>query len=619
MAASLVLGAVVALWGAQGTVLKAQQQDLPPEVVAYADLVLYNGKVLTADDKFTTAEAVAARDGRILAVGTTDRVLKMAGPKTQRIDLKGRTLMPGIVDLHTHPLTQGMMNYFKKKWMEGIDEWTSPDQVLRDLKNTIVPRAKPGELIVIPRSAITLPFDPVKGGRSGNICDQFTLKQLDEVTPNNPIVFVSVVNLTPYAINSQVAEQITTLLDPKDSPIFQEKRFPGRPCVLPGATHGGIMTPGATATKDYMFWAMPLEEMVEIARQSLAIDGPRGVTLVKEHTVPPLLTGLRELWWRHEMPVRWRGPMPLYPKAGMDIQLPKAEAELFFRRMGNLTGIGDDLWRFTGLRPPAVGGNLKSGDAWTLQPKIRAYADRSGEEAPYGSRLEERMDEDIFRGREAVVQAVRFGWDISGDHTVGDRAVRELVNAFEEGLQKQVVKRKDQHLTLNHTPMANPADIARMSKLGIEVSVGIEHVFGGQEMGPGYIEAAVHQYGPDRVHNMLPMQTYVKNGMKPVLEAINWENIERLITRKVQGRVWGPDERMSRQQALWMITNWPALHIGEQDRLGTIEKGKYADLVILDKDYMTVPEDEIHTIKAVTTILAGKIVWQAGGPSATEQ
>ena len=164
--------------------------------------------------------------------------------------------------------------------------------------------------------------------------------------------------------------------------------------------------------------------------------------------------------------------------------------------------------------------------------------------------------------------------------------------------------------------MANIADIRKMAELGVNVSIGIEHVFGGEEMGPGYIEAAVHMYGPDRVHNMLPMQTYIKTGMKPVLEAVNWQNVERVITRKVQGRVWGPDERMSRKQALWMITNWPSTHIGEEDRIGTIETGKYADLVILDKDYMAISEDEIHTIKPVVTILAGKVVYEAAATPA---
>src|SRR3990172_8125095 len=78
------------------------QQDAPPEILAYADMVVYNGKVLTADEKFTTAEAIAIRDGKFLAIGTTDRISKMAGPKTQKIDLHGKTLTPGFIATHAH-------------------------------------------------------------------------------------------------------------------------------------------------------------------------------------------------------------------------------------------------------------------------------------------------------------------------------------------------------------------------------------------------------------------------------------------------------------------------------------------------------------------------------------
>ncbi|MBI4465566.1 MAG: hypothetical protein HY647_12755, partial [Acidobacteria bacterium] len=92
----------VALAKGIGHGLQAQPAGLPPEVVAYADIVLYNGQILTVDEDFSTAEAVAIRDGKFLAVGRTDRILAMAGPKTQKIDLKGKTAVPGIIDTHMH-------------------------------------------------------------------------------------------------------------------------------------------------------------------------------------------------------------------------------------------------------------------------------------------------------------------------------------------------------------------------------------------------------------------------------------------------------------------------------------------------------------------------------------
>ena len=92
-------------WGVSNR-LEAQQAGLPPEVIAYADIVLYNGKILTADEKFSTAEAVAIRDGKFLAVGQSSRIVPMAGPKTRKVDLQGKTVVPGFVDTHMHPFSQ---------------------------------------------------------------------------------------------------------------------------------------------------------------------------------------------------------------------------------------------------------------------------------------------------------------------------------------------------------------------------------------------------------------------------------------------------------------------------------------------------------------------------------
>ena len=84
-------------------IIQAQSaQSLPPEVIAYADLVFYNGQILTADEQFTVAQAVAIRDGKFLAVGSNDRILAMAGPRTRRVDLEGRSLLPGLIDTHLH-------------------------------------------------------------------------------------------------------------------------------------------------------------------------------------------------------------------------------------------------------------------------------------------------------------------------------------------------------------------------------------------------------------------------------------------------------------------------------------------------------------------------------------
>ena len=128
-------------------------------------------------------------------------------------------------------------------------------------------------------------------------------------------------------------------------------------------------------------------------------------------------------------------------------------------------------------------------------------------------------------------------------------------------------------------------------------------------------------WGKERVAKMLPAKSLIRAGLKPTSEADTgtyprsyplW-HMEKLVTRKDEkfGVVWGPNERVTRQEALWMRTNWAAAYTGDEQDLGTIEPGKLADLVVLDKDYMTVPEDDISEIEVVMTILNGKVIYDA--------
>ncbi|OGQ52225.1 MAG: hypothetical protein A3J24_09605 [Deltaproteobacteria bacterium RIFCSPLOWO2_02_FULL_53_8] len=596
----------------------AQQTSLPPEIIHYADIVLYNGNILTADDNFTVAEAVAIGESKFIAVGKTDRIVAMAGPNTRRIDLKGKTVVPGILDLHQHPFTEGMLQYFTSKnnvqWEGRLPEmnkmeadigvaWDNAEMALRDIGRAVA-AAKPGEAIVIPRA----------WGRGQDACVLLTREQIDSVSPDNPVFFIGYVNLAASAMNSKAASVLNL------APGTQQFRTEGSACLFSGGQDtGDPSTVGrfsdvVKAVPDFLYWHWPLEEMMAAYRLGTRRASSNGVTLVKEHSALPVLAGIRELWARGELTVRLRMPYPLYPQGGeFDVVIPGDQAEALFRRVGNLSGIGDDMWRFVGIRPQGVGGNILQGGAWTLEPKNKQLPGFENT-SMYGGRGDDNNKES-FTGREALVQAVRYGWDVSADHTVGDRAVKEVLEAIEEGLRTQVVKRPNQLLTMNHTPMATPSQIQKMSELGMRASIGPWHLYWEPE-----IEAAVFQYGIERVHQMMPMKSYIKAGIKPALEGDLFIDppfwrMERAVTRKdtKYGRVWNPKEAVTRQEALWMSTNWPAYHIGEQMRIGTIEARKLADLVVIDRDYMTIPEDEIHAIKPLMTIVDGRVVYEVEG------
>ncbi len=620
----------VYLWvGSLLLVSSAAAQQLSPEVIHYPEIVIYNGKILTADEKFTIAQAVAIRDGKFLAVGTTDRIMAMAGPHTRKIDLQGKTAMPGLIDTHYHPFTAGMQAYWLKKWLgetmesgttatwngtellDALSAWHSNAAALGDIRKA-VSRAKPGEVIVLPR--VRIEPERAESGRQGLIC-QVPLAEIDAASPNNPILFAGTVNLTVLAMNSAAAKSGLLKLPPGTNPFVKE----GGPCITRGYTVDGVLPPAVQAVNDYLYWATPLEDQMPAYRDAVKAANSIGITLAKEHTVLPLITGIRELWARGELNLRLRMPYPLTPNSGQTVEVPPEEAETLFRRIGNMSGIGDDVLRFFGLRPPAVGGNLWGGSVWTIEAKKRPFGDTFGNAAPYGGWEAEQnaQGKETFRGREALIEAVRFGWNVSADHTVGDRAVHEVVMAMEEGLRTQVVHSYDQKLSINHTPMARLEDMREMKKLGIAVSIGAYHVFEKRNL-----EAGLIAYGTEQVNSMMPMETYIKLGMKPTLENDTegyppfWR-FEKAIDRKDDAyhKAWNSSEGVTRQQAVWMTTSWGAYQLGEEKKLGTIEPGKLADLIVIDKDYMNMPADQIHTIKVLLTIMGAKVVYERGAES----
>ncbi len=226
---------------------------------------------------------------------------------------------------------------------------------------------------------------------------------------------------------------------------------------------------------------------------------------------------------------------------------------------------------------------------------------------------------EAFRGREALIQACRFGWDVAADHTDGDRAYHEVIKAYEECRKDPVVKRSTQRLTTGHTPMSHPDDIQKAGKLGILSNISTGHSIGRD------IEAGLLWAGTERVDKWAPVKSFIKAGVRPSMESTFWELekgprsafywLSKYITRKdpIYGRVWNRAEALTRQEALWAATLWGAEQLAEDKDLGSIDAGKEADLLVIDKDYMTAPEEEIENIKVLLTMVGGKVVYEVEG------
>ena len=576
---------VLAIFSWARIAIAQQPADLPPEVVAYADTVFYNGKVYTADEQSTVAEAVAVRDGKFLAIGTSERILRMAGPRTRKVDLQNtRSIVPAFWDTHyhmdDHAIRMKMLEEKNIQW-EGKNlwntlHWENVVMGLRDLEKA-VRAAKPGELVWVP---VTIPT-------AEDVVSQMTLDQLDMVAPANPLIISSAVRLQPEAVNRLVYQKLVPM-----SPDTE-----GYPKGI-----SAVVTGEAKALlHDFVRWVIPIEEQIPWHKEAMRRANSWGVVGVDTRVEPSHLTAIREIWAAGEMTVRLRAAIQV---------LDAGDPEKIIRAMGNFSDVGDDLLKITGISAGGSlgGGGLGFGVAWTFDPQRNP----PNPDTPYGRGSTAWA---AGPGKE-LMTAIRYGWNFNNTHVVGDRAVAEFLKVLEEGYKTRLVRSKTQRLTIDHTPMARPEEIRKMKELGVMPSIAPWHffVYGG---GP---EQVANVYGREEAHRMLPVKSYLDMGIRASLEAdviqapdgLPLWKIEKVVARKDdQGQVWGPQEKVTRQQALRMSTLFPAEANGDGKKMGSIEVGKLADLVVLGQDYMGVPEDAISKIPILMTFLGGKAVYES--------
>ena len=541
-------------------------EDLPSEVLAYPEIILFNGQVLTVDDEFSIAEAVAIRNERFLAVGEDDRILKMTGPQTQTIDLEGKTVVPGLLDSHYHlgdyVFRHMLLEENDVQW-EGKVEllgllWKDADEALRDIKRA-AEAASPGELVRIP-------------ARNAGIVGSVTRRQLDSVSSQNPVVVVAAAQLRPVAVNTKALEWAAI---PTDTP------------GMPTAGQVMISERAARLLAEHVIDTMPAEKALFWHKKTMGLVNSWGLTMAVTRITADQFNSLREIWLQGELTVRWRVGFP---------------GPVDFPNTGNISDIGDDWLRIAGAGGGmAVPGSEAAMDHWTT--KIPATAD---DLAGWPQR------------RREILEALSYGWSTPNSHIKGNIAVRAILDLIEEAQQNPIVKSSNQRFTMDHMMEIDDQDIPRLRQLGVIPSSSLKNVFSDLH-GEG---SSVYQevFGADYVNEMLPLKDYLEIGIRPTVEADMGDEalgkplwtVEKAICRCVDGsdRVWGREQKVSRQDALRMKTIWAAAYVGDEKKLGSIETGKLADLVVLEGDYMSVPEDQISELEVTLTIVGGKVVYE---------
>jgi hypothetical protein len=591
----------------------AQIQPVPQELLAYPNLVLVNGKVLTVDREFTVAEAVAVRDGRILAVGTNEQIRRLIGPTTRVVDAGGRSVVPGFIDSDGDNAFAGG-DLYKDTMVNGkIGTKVRDDSVPAMLKqvSALVAQAAPGSPVFV-RMADEWVTELSK----------LTARDLDAIAPNNPLSLA--LSSSEGVVNTIMLNRAFTAGLPRDH-IGVVKDAAGRPTgQLFGAAIG--------------FVGWNLRDWPELTdatfNDQLKINGNflrAGVTTVTGHASGYTVTIMSQLYHQGRLTLRIRPDLDFARQNPLAVQ--------FLRRTPNLVNfqLGDGMLRIVGAAVGPVDGASDDGGILTHEPKARVHAvggSRTGINKWTGSSFTGRHWADLSPAEQAQTEAGtlflmrKHGWNIGGNHNMGSQAGAIVLQTLSEAEKQPDIKVKTMlgRNALDHNLFWDEKSIALAMEMGDKVTYGLNselwspRVVRGEEMLPA-------QYG-EGLNNAQPVRDLLKAGIRVHFEGGKpdeppmWRaqrfitRVARYATRSERGTtasgnvVWGKQHAVDRKEALRLLTIEAAYFIAEEKMLGSIEKGKYGDVVVLSGDYMTVPENEIEKLEPVMTIVGGQVVFE---------
>jgi predicted amidohydrolase YtcJ len=545
-----------------------------PSASTNAAVIFFNGKVVTLDATDRVAEAVAVKDGRILAVGSGEEMKKLANPRTQWIDLREKTMLPGLIDAHTHLAWSTII--FKSY----VDGRCPPNRSIPDVLARIRERASqvpPGTWI------------PVQGSFFANF--KFaerrfpTREELDSAAPDHAVVFVATVHSAIVNTFALQAARITR--DTPDPPGGKIERDPatGEPNGWLREWHGFLPLMNFTydqlkqAVRDWVpdYWIK------------------QGCT--SAHTFADALEfrAYQELLREGNLPLRLRANF-------MDIHLGPGPMIDGLVNLGILPGVGNE-WLTVGGVKIFVDGALMGLSAATHEPYLNMPSrDYRGILKFDDSRPFEEL---VRKAHDAGLQLCV--------HAIGDKAQDWALTAYEKAL---AANPKTHRHRLEHMGnlMTDRQRISRAKALGIIPVTTVEWVF---EEGD-FIE---HYLGPTRRAQSWPLRSMLDAGLKVAncsdtvgatpFSTNPFYSMWAAVTRQTfLGKQLIPEEAISVKEALRLYTTGAAYAGMEETQKGSIEPGKLADLIVIDRDILTIPEDQIKDIKVERTVIDGRTVYR---------
>jgi predicted amidohydrolase YtcJ len=529
-----------------------------------ADLIVTSARVYTVDPNHPFAQALAVRNGRIQFVGSAQEALVLRGPSTRVLDAGGHTVIPGMVDAHAHLFGLG-------QYLNEID--------LRDTRSFNQ---------VVARVAARVTQTPAGHWILGRAWDQNkwgdtrfpTHDSLSRITPDNPVVLTRIDGhaLLANAAAMRAANVTAATKDPPGGRI--ERNADGEPT--------GVFVDNAKGLIERVIPPLSHDEMVSAATAAINEANRYGLTGLHDPGEPRNVLDIFE-----ELASAGHFSLRVY---AMISDNPTA-IDHYFQRGPQSALYDNHLW-IRAIKLYADGA-LGSRGAALLDP----YADD-----PKNSGLLVSTPEHL---KEVSTAALRHGFQVA-THAIGDRGNRVALDAYEAALK--AVPTVDHRFRIEHAQVLDHADMPRFAQLGVIPSMQAVHQTSDMYWAPNRLGYS-RTLGAYAWRSLLNTGVIIPNGSDFPVEQVNpLYSFHAAVSRQDDDNWppggWFPEQKMTREEALKAMTFWPAFAAFQEKDLGSLTPGKLADFVILDRDIMTIPDQDILATSVLATYIGGRPVYE---------
>jgi predicted amidohydrolase YtcJ len=560
-------------------VLVSACQSPPP-----SDIVLKNGKVATVDEDFAIREAVAIQGDRIVFVGSNQEAESYVGDNTQVIDLAGQLVVPGFIEGHGHYMGLG-----RAKMILDLTQVRSWQEIVDMVAEAA--RTAPQNAWILGRGWHQEKWDQApRGGLDGLPLHA----SLSKVSPRNPVYLTHASGHASFA--NAVALELAGIKkgasDPPGGEIVHDRG---------GGNPTGMLRENAQDAVEEIIAEYnekrSAEEVEAELRERAELAGAealsKGVTSFQDAGSSfETIDFLKKLADEGQLPIRLYIMIRYETNDAMAQKLPQ------YRMINH----GNNFLTVRAIKRQ-LDGALGAHGAWLLEPY---------EDLPQSAGLNLEPLDEVSRTTELAIQ---HGYQVN-THAIGDRANREMLDMYEE-LFKANPDKKDLRWRIEHAQHVHPDDVNRFAELGVIASMQGVHC---TSDGPWVDKRLGEKRTRETSYlwrSLWDSGAIVTNGTDVPVEDIDpVASYYSTVTRKMaDGRAFHADQKLTREEALKTYTINGAISAFEEDIKGSLEAGKLADLVVLSKDILTVPDEQIKEAKVVYTFLGGKIVYRAEAPN----